>query len=150
MHPRRGYLLIEMMVVIGLLAMVGGMAIGIARWSLTYMHSTETAGSRTAALDQAIGQLRGDVWRAGSMRRTDRQTLQVDVDGTSVIWRLDTNGSISRTDNGPTRRWEAGVSGASFAIDGHSAHMIVPDTDESRGGTISMMSQLMLLGATHP
>jgi len=139
----------EMLMVVGLFAMVGGMAIGIARWSLSYMHSTEIAGSRSAALDQAIGQLRGDVWRAASMRSPDQQTLQLEVDGTPITWRLDADGSIARADAGQMRRWEAGLSGASFASEQDSARLIVPDTAESRGGTISMISQFIVLGINH-
>src|SRR5579864_6281466 len=96
MRCRRGYLLLETMVAIGVLVVAGSMAIGIAHWSLKYLRSTQIAESHTAALDQAVAQLRSDVWCAESIHAIDGRTLLLEADGAQITWQLGNDSAITR------------------------------------------------------
>jgi type II secretory pathway pseudopilin PulG len=148
MRKHHSYLLLEMMFVIGFIVIAGALAIHLAQWSLRYMHATELADSRNAALDQCVSQLRRDVWSASSMQNPEAQSLLLrNAANLPITWGFAEDGLVARRQGKETQTWEAGAAGVSIMIDRASVELTFADTPQSRGGSVSLISEAKLLGA---
>jgi type II secretory pathway pseudopilin PulG len=151
MRNHRGYLLPELMIVLGLVVVAGSLAIHLTHWSLGYLSATQIADSRNAALDQCVAQLRRDVWKASEIATPDATTLLLDAGIDPITWQFAADGLVTRTQAKQSQTWEAGAAGASITIDHATVEMTFPDTPESRGGSLTLISQAkLLLGANQP
>lgn len=144
----RGFVLIEMLIVLGLLAIVALMAGQLFRVTGQISRESAQRQIREAQLDQAVQQLRADVWRASAIQIPDLHSVRLRTpDGQEIEW--DMTSTLSRksfallTDQGE-RQWTDLGADLNFAARGPSLVISVsrgPEVD----GEIVLVSQSMLL-----
>lgn len=143
---RRGFSLLEMVVVLALLVVMSIVAIPIARWTILKMAASQTTMSAASRFDNAMQRLRQDVWQAESIDASIPQTLLLTcADGHQIQWQF-----------GPGDTWRRNVSSSdqcvwtgiankiSCTAAGAVFIMAVPDDALRQGGTICFVSQAML------
>jgi prepilin-type N-terminal cleavage/methylation domain-containing protein len=143
---RRGFSLLEMLVVLGLLTVMSTVAAPIIRWAILSMSASQTTMSAASRFDNAMQTLRHDVWQAESIDASTPQTLVLTcADGHQIRWQF-----------GPADSWRRNVSSSdqcvwtgiankiSCTAAGSVVIMTVPDNASRRCGTICFVSQTML------
>jgi type II secretory pathway pseudopilin PulG len=143
-----GFVMVEMLVVIGLLAVVGLVAGQLFRVTMQVQRESAWQQIHESQLDQAVRQLRTDVWRASSIdvRRPDAVRLNMS-DGQEIDWEAGSSlvrKSLSLAEDQPEQRWnDLGVS-LRFTQRGVGLVVDVSRGAESQGRT-TLISQEMLL-----
>lgn len=145
LRSHRGFMLIEMMIVLSLLAIF---AVAATRLMVLCIRVPKQVGQKRDQIvrfDLAMGRLRQDIWRANSLRCMDAHTLQIQSPGLpDVIWKSET-GQISRSSAISSQK-EQWTLGADVSFTARSAGAEV-DIREPTGAIdqIDMASQTMLL-----
>lgn len=145
---RRGFMLIEMMVVIGLLAVVGLIAAQLFHLMEKVERESLWQQIHESQLDQAVRQLRQDVWRAGAVEVPAPGEVRLAMsDGQEIDWAM--SGSLTRrsaalTEDGSTRHWKD--LGVTFGFSRRGAALVVDVSQMGEPhGRLTMVSQSMLL-----
>jgi prepilin-type N-terminal cleavage/methylation domain-containing protein len=126
----RGFTLLEMIVVLGLLTIAAAVAVPIARWSVLAVHQAETAEDAARRVDTAVDALRRDVWCAGRVISPSPGMLALTrADGHQIIWESVGDGAWRRTESSfPSQEWTGLPSGISFSMDGPTVRVTIPAT----------------------
>lgn len=141
-----GFTILEMLVVVGLVAMAAEIALPILRWSIIDVHKTEIEAESAACLDRAMNALRKDVWEAREMHTapSDHLTLTSSA-GHEINWQLNAEGSLERSESSaPSQQWTTQLTGISFAQNGSVLVVTIHASPQHPGSTISMISPAML------
>jgi|GEM_PF-4308289 len=145
LRAHRGFMLIEMMIVLSLLAIF---AVAATRLMVLCIRVPKQVGQKRDQIvrfDLAMGRLRQDIWRASTLRCIDAHTLQIQSPGDpEVTWEA-YDGQISRSaaHSSTKEQWNLG---ADVSFVSRSAGVEV-DIQEPTGvlDQIDMSSQAMLL-----
>lgn len=154
MNRRRasGFVLIEILVVLGMVAFVSIVATRIFRATLRTWRESAQAQSAQFRFDQAVGQLRRDVWAARSIETpSDREAILQTPDG-RIEWRaIDPAGLARSTPADPAdhRQWK-GLGTLTFASHGPTLVVRVHPDPQEAGGDMVLASQPMLLAGRAP
>jgi prepilin-type N-terminal cleavage/methylation domain-containing protein len=139
---RRGFSLIELMVYIVLMAVFASVLIPFCHRVLITMHDSQKVTIDDARLDQAMNDLRRDVWGAAAMQSPDARSLVLrSAEGRSTTWSFAAAGTASRVTSPKSRQdWAELPPGITLSVNGALVTVIVPDHPHTRGGTITMIS----------
>ena len=145
LRSHRGFMLIEMMIVLSLLAIFAVAATQLMVLCIRVPKQVGQKRDQIVRFDLAMGRLRQDIWRANSLRCIDAHTLQIQSPGDQdVSWEA-RNGQISRSagHSSTKERWSLGAD-VSFVSRPSGAEV---DVREPTGALdqIDMSSQAMLL-----
>ena len=141
-HRRRAFTILEMVVVIGLFAMVAVISVPIFRWAMLTSQQSQTQANDVSRFENALRTLREDIWDAGDIRVGDSQTLVLTVaDNRQITWQLDATKSLHRKSETMDRQWPEFPGGSSFSIQSAEVLLMVPDGPSFHGGTIPFISQ---------
>jgi prepilin-type N-terminal cleavage/methylation domain-containing protein len=143
---RRGFTLTELIVVIGLVAFAGLVSVRIFRATLHVWKESASEQAAQSRFDQAVGQLRRDLWSATSIDSPDASALEIRTPGGIVHWKADQSAGLSRSGDRPAdgRHW-SGLGKLSFEAHGPVLVLRLAPTHEEAGGQMALMSQSMLL-----
>lgn len=147
MRRRRGFTLIEIIVVLGMVAFVMIIATNLFRATLRTWRESAAAQQAQSRFDQAIGQFRRDVWSATSMEAPNPRTAILQTPEGRVEWdAIDPAGlaRVAAADPADHRRWE-GLGTLTFSSRGPTLVVRVKPNPQEAGGDMVMTSQPMLL-----
>jgi len=97
LRSHRGFMLIEMMIVLSLLAIFAVAATRLMVLCIRVPNQVGQKRDQIVRFDLAMGRLRQDIWRANSLRCIDAHTLQIQSPGDAdVTWKAH-DGQISRS-----------------------------------------------------
>ncbi|MDB5172814.1 MAG: hypothetical protein JWN51_1587 [Phycisphaerales bacterium] len=143
----RGFMLVEMMIVISILAVFGVAAARVMHLCLRVPQQAAQSQSAFERFDVAVNRLRQDVWAARSLRCPDDTTLEIGAGGPAVVWHVESDGALSRTvtekgEPSPSvRRWESREQ-IRFTADGPTLTLtVLQDAETTR---TEMVSQRLL------
>jgi hypothetical protein len=137
-------MLVELMVVLGLLAVVGLIATQIFVVNLRTSSKLAEEHQEQMQFDQATNQLRRDVWNASSLTLQGPQELQIGFpDGQTITWHA--GKLLDRTFKSEARRWDAIKTNITFELHGPIVTLVVEPTQSEAGGKIVLVSQAVLL-----
>jgi prepilin-type N-terminal cleavage/methylation domain-containing protein len=140
-----GFTLTEMLMTIALLSFVTLTAGQLFRKSMMLSFDDRNYQNRASEVSSAIDQLRRDVWGSAQIQvKAPGEVHLQAVDGSGQTWRIDADGSVTRTPDGqatPTR-WEAIAADWGFAGDAVSLSVI--DSGEQSAGQVRLVSQVLL------
>lgn len=146
---RRGFVLIEMLAVLALLAAFGIVSAKLFTSLMRQMRTTAAAQSVAGRLDSALSTLRTDVWSATQLQAQDT-TLILTTGAHTVTWLADDKGNLSRTETGAapvtsdTRRWDNLPARLSFAVNGTVVSVHVTESD-GHSDTLPLLSEAATL-----
>lgn len=143
-----GFMLVEMLIVIGMLAVV---ALVAGQLFQVINHAQREAAAQQmqeAQLDQAIRQLRTDVWRASSIEVRGSDALRLNLpNGQEIDWeagKILARKSLSLSEDEPQRQWKD--LGATLSFSPRGAGVVVEVLREHKPeGRVELISQSMLL-----
>ena len=143
---RRGFSLLEMVVVLGLLTVMSIVAVPITRWAILNMSASQAAASAASRLDNAMQTLRQDVWQAESIDVSIPQTLVLTcADGHKIRWQFGPGDSWQRNGSSSDQCvWTSIANKTSCTANGSVVVMTVPNDASHRSVTICFVSQAML------
>jgi type II secretory pathway pseudopilin PulG len=138
------FMLVELMFVLGLLAVVALVATQIFLFNMRTSTQLSQQHQAQAQFDQATAQLRRDVWGASSLESQTAQVLNVKLaDGREVTWHA--GKALERTSNSQSRRWDALDADIAFEVRGPTVAIAVEPHKSDPGGKLTLVSQAMLL-----
>jgi type II secretory pathway pseudopilin PulG len=142
-RPVRGLMLWELMMALGLLAVIALVA-GQIFLSLSRT-SVEVSRQHTAqsAFDQAMRQLRMDVWSAAQLQIQNSRLRIQTADGKTILWQA--GDALQRTVDSDLRHWNDLGGHLSFAVNGPTAVLRQEPTPSDSGGELVLPSQALLL-----
>ncbi|HEY2584792.1 MAG TPA: type II secretion system protein [Tepidisphaeraceae bacterium] len=143
----RGFTLLELIVVLGLVAFVSIIATNLFRATLRTWRESAAAQQAQGRFDQAIGQFRRDVWSATSMELPNPRTAILQTPEGRVEWdAIDPAGlaRVAAADPADHRRWE-GLGDLTFSARGPTLVVRVKPSPQEAGGEMVLTSQPMLL-----
>jgi hypothetical protein len=159
---RRGYLMIEMAITLGILAIASGVLGEATVLAFRVIAEESQARNRSARTDAVLGQLRSDIWQSRSAQAAPGgESLRVTLPDGAVRWEIEPDGSITRTveqntagattfpvaPGDATRTWEMTADHWTFHNWGGGVEVI----DGSKGGgAVTLVSQLAVDRAEYP
>jgi type II secretory pathway pseudopilin PulG len=144
---RAGFWLLELLFVIGLLAIVALIATKLFGATIRLGHDTAEAQNHAATLESLITAIRSDMWGAAKFETADEgRTVTLNLPGERTIaWSI-ADETITRTEkDGPPRRW-AIAKGTIFAADGSLLVLRLP----ADGGEARFASERELIARLAP
>jgi len=146
-----GFTLLELLVAIGLLAVVGLIGMHLFRSTVLVSQDAAKAASSMTRVDAALAELRADAWGAKSIEVTapDSVTLEQSAGG-AIHWHAGSAGDLVRDAAGTTTRWTGLPGGVAFAADGAALTVELKGTSEHPGGLAAMPSQVLLAAEDKP
>lgn len=143
---RRGFTLLEILVVIGLVAFVGLVSMQLFRATLKTWKNSADEQAVQSRFDLAIGQLCRDVWSATSIDAPNARSITIHNPAGTVHWTANEPAGLSRTADRPddARHWPD-LGKISFESRGPMLVVHLTPTHEEAGGEMVLMSQSMLL-----
>jgi type II secretory pathway pseudopilin PulG len=149
MNRRRpsGFVLIEILVVLGMVAFVSIVATRLFRATLRTWRESAQSQSAQFRFDQAVGQLRRDVWSATSIEAPNPQDTILQTPEGRVEWHAVDPAGLARStpaDPADHRRWE-GLGNLTFATRGPTLVVRVKPSPQDAGGEMVLASQQLLL-----
>lgn len=103
-NQRAGFLLVNMLIVIGLLAAFGIMAERVVRLSLHTLNKAEVEQNELIRLERVMHALRADVWGARGVEVVDKKRVRISGE-VNVEWACETSGDVVRIQTGEEQRW---------------------------------------------
>lgn len=146
MNRRRpsGFVLIEILVVLGMVAFVSIVATRLFRATLRTWRESAQSQSAQFRFDQAVGQFRRDVWAATSIETpNDRETI-LQTPGGRIEWHAIDPAGLARSTTADHRRWE-GLGNLTFTPRGPTLIVRLKPDPQEAGGDMVLASQPMLL-----
>lgn len=143
---RRGFMLVELMLVIGLVAFVGLVSMQLFRATLRTWSASAKEQAVQSRFDLAIGQLRRDVWSATSIELANPTSISIHNPSESIHWTAEAWSGLSRKSDHPAdgRHW-LDLGNITFELRGPTLIVHLSPTHEEAGGDMVLMSQTMLL-----
>lgn len=88
-HPRRGYLLIEMLVIIGIMSIAIFVEVKLYRTTMHIVQSEPQNQKQLMAMEQLVRWLRKDVWAAQNIAVSPENTVSLTLPGNrSIEWKF--------------------------------------------------------------
>ena len=132
------------MFVLGLLAVVALVGTQIFLFTMRTSAQLSRQHQAQAQFDQAAAQLRRDVWSASSLELPEPQVLKVKLaDGQEVTWHAGT--VLDRRVNSQLRGWDALDADITFEVRGPTVTIAIDPQKSDARGTLTLVSQAMLL-----
>ena len=149
-HARRGVMLIEMLITIGLVAIFLVVAGKLFSTTLRLTHSSQSAASNVAAFESCVAALRRDAWGAAETVLMPGVGVRITLgDGAVISWSADDDGALVRRIEGTSapiaRRWPGLGATVTLQPDGAGGLLVRAGDDEVR-----LVSQLGLAGGRLP
>jgi hypothetical protein len=139
---RRGFLLVELLLTLILLAAFAAIATPVLRWSIRTLVAPPPAAV-AGRLDAAVGSLRRDVWGAVNLAAPSPHELQLTTaDGRTVRWHVGPGELLQRGE----QHWSGLFPDAAVAIDGAAVRLTLADRPGFRGGVTVLPSEATLIG----
>ncbi len=147
---RRGFVLMEMLTVIGLLGLIALSGGYLFSATVRLMHATGESRNSASSFDATIEALRADVWSATRIDAgsASEVTLHPAI-SKPVTWSIGEAVVTRRAEGDVDRRWTLGT-GATFSVDGIELLVKLPQTKTQRGGEVRLPSQVQLLTRSVP
>jgi len=141
---RAGFLIIETLMTLSLLAFVFAAAAQLFRASVLTAQSSARACNQASRLDSAMLTLRRDVWQSYDIRVTDPHTVELTAgDGKTIVWRINPDASARRIDpNRRSMRWESLGLQLRFVRDG--ATLVVVHSGRPDDQALPLVSQVLI------
>ena len=137
----RGFMLLELLVVVGLLAVFAAVAVPVLRGSVSAMAATPPAVA-AGRLDAAVKMLRGDVWGATTLAAPSPHELRLTAaDGRTVTWQVGPGDRLHRDG----QRWTGLFPEAAVDVDGAAVRLSLADARGFHGGVVVLPSEALLL-----
>lgn len=147
---RRGFTIMELMTVIGVLALVSLAAGYLFSATVRLNHATGESRNAAAGFDACIEALRADAWSATKIELSgDKEATIATATGKPIVWTIDETGVSRRVEGAPTRRWTLGE-GATFAVESVELLVRLPQTKTQRSGVARLPSEVLLLKRETP
>jgi type II secretory pathway pseudopilin PulG len=143
----RAFTISELLIAIGILAIVGLVATQVFFASFRVSRATAAQQDAAGSFDSAMSVLRSDVWTAAEIAAPDASTAKLG----KVTWRIN-DLMLTRDaggDGAQSRTWPM-PKGTSFVADGASLVLRVPAATGERGGDVRMISESQLLSRLKP
>jgi Tfp pilus assembly protein PilX len=105
LHRRRGFLLVNVLVVLMLLGAFTLAATRVFRLSILSTQSASWEQERSLRLEQALRMLRADVWQASAVKSVQPNQLQLTTADLAVQWKIDADGNLTRTAGKDAQSW---------------------------------------------
>jgi type II secretory pathway pseudopilin PulG len=147
----RGFWLIELLVLLGMLGLIALAGGRLFETTMRLGRSSADAANAAASFDAMSSTLRRDAWSAAEMAVEGNGAVAKLKSGDAVVvWTIGQDGSIARDDGrGGPRAWSASA-GSTFALDGPSLVLRLPETKAFRAGEVRATSQVHLLTGRAP
>jgi prepilin-type N-terminal cleavage/methylation domain-containing protein len=141
----RGFMLVELMVVISLLAVFALVATKVLVLSINVPHEVGKKRDAIVRFDSVVTRLRDDVWTASAIQSPDPRTLEIHSNtGPAITWKIEENGIRRMTPDSPAGQHWSLTEKLQFTAEGPAVTLTVND-DPDTVGKIQMLSQRMLL-----
>jgi hypothetical protein len=147
MSTRRGFMLWEVLVALGLLMIFFAATTQLLRLSMQMPYRANQADALASRFDVALTILRQDVWGSSSMTADgkDGRAIRIErADALPVTWKISEDGTLLRTD-GEKSDWPEIAAGMRFEIKGPLLLLIEPADAHRQGRRIPLTSAVMLL-----
>jgi type II secretory pathway pseudopilin PulG len=102
---RRGFLLVNILVVLMLLGAFMLAATRVFRLSILSTQSASREQERALRLEQAMRALRADVWQASAVQSVQPNQLQLTTGDSPVRWDIDGEGNLTRSAGKDSQSW---------------------------------------------
>jgi len=150
-HHRRacGFALTEVLIAVGLLAIFMFVAAQVFGSTMKILRTDATNDDLTRSIDNAVAQLRRDVWTATELGVLDEALTLSSPDG-KVIWSIDsTNHRLSRAvgskDNAAARQsWPIAAATIRFEVAAQTLRATITPAPGARPATETFTSQIVL------
>ena len=132
---QRGIMIYEMMLALSLLSTFAVGATYLFRSSLRVTAHADESVERASRFDDAIGQLRRDVWGAAKFEASDARMVRIERAGEPPItWSIDKAGTLIRASGADSdrREWRGVAEGVSFET--RDAILVLVEPPDARGG----------------
>src|SRR5688572_25197215 len=95
-HQRRisGFIFIEMLVILGLMAVAGLVSARLFSASMRSISAARAAEDRQAAIDNMSAALRRDAWTATNVQVPDARTIDIATTDGNVRWRFEAGAAL--------------------------------------------------------
>jgi len=149
---RRGVMLLEMLIAIGMLAIFLVLAGKLFSTTLRLTHASHTATKDVALFESCVAALRRDAWSAAEMTALPHGGVRIRPGGragATIDWSADNDGALVRRTEGTTvpnaRRWPGMGTTLTLQPDGAGGLLVRAGDDEVR-----LVSQVVLAGGRQP
>ena len=140
----RGFVLMELMLVLGLLAIFAIVASRVVIISLKAMAQSGDQHEQIVRFESAMSSLRRDAWSARQMSSADPQTISITNDDGTITWSIEKDELVRKTsDPHLTQRWALETK-LSFAVSGPT--LTVSAQEAGGSGQFQMFSPLLAGG----
>ena len=142
-RPDRGFALLEIMFVLGVLAFVALVATQIfVAVNQTTLKTVERQAAQMR-FDQAVRRLRTDVWNASQCTLENTHELQIHSGDKSIAWTI--GSTIKRQSGAESNTWEDLQSDLHFEVKGNVVTVIQDPVAGDSGGRVSLLDAAALL-----
>jgi hypothetical protein len=126
-RPKRpAFTLPEILISLSLAVVFSLVAVQLLVMTMKVTSSAARSTEAAARLDAVLGRLRSDVWEAAAVEADGTSAEVRFADGSAVTWRVETDGLVTRTAHGATRRGDEDAESKAPAT--------APSTTASAGG----------------
>ena len=141
----RGFTITEVLMTLSLLVMFFAAAGEMFKSTVLVDRESQVFSDRASRVDSAMFQLRRDVWGSGRVAARGRW-VELANSGGEIVWRIDSDGGVTRTDvGGHVTRWE-GIAGK-WTLGGDGVGVTISDGGEV---PVRLVSQVLLAGRSVP
>jgi len=147
---RRGFSVYEMLVVVLLFSILGGIAAPFPTRVVKSMRGARVEATTNAQFDNAIGVLRNNVWQATSMQIVSaHKLLLTQADHRQISWEFTSDLHLQQTDHG-LHDWGTISPSVEFAQEGSAVDVKVVDAPHFHGGTFFMACPMLMTAEVKP
>jgi len=115
----RAFTLTEILMALSLLVLFFAAAGELFKSSVMLSWDGPQSSNRASQIDSALFQLRRDVWNSPQISVPKAKSADLESDGGTISWTIDSGGSLTRTDShGQTEQWKAIAKNWSLSTDG--------------------------------
>jgi len=140
-----GFVLIEMLIAIGLLAVAGLIWTQVLRMAAQASRDISQQQPAEMRVDQAIRELRNDAWSASDVQFHDPHWLSIrSGEGVTIEWRCD-KGLSRQEGSGEPQRWEVVAPDLSFRVRRATIVLELKGSKQTRDEQVEVVSETMLL-----
>jgi type II secretory pathway component PulJ len=131
--PRRAFMIVQMLIVLGLMGAFVIVADRVFRLSVQTSARAATEQEDLLRLEQAMTALRADVWQAAKVEMPDKTNVHVTAEGADVTWQTLPDGDLKRTEKVTEQQW----TGVNLSFERQGAWLVVT----RRGAEIALLRQ---------
>jgi type II secretory pathway component PulJ len=147
---RRGFTVLELLIMIGLMAFMGAVSQRLFVSSIRTMQAARSTDTAIVRFDHAMMRLRADVWASSEISADSTSATLKQSDGQTITWRIDETGGLTRSEGDSTLAWQDVSRTAKFSADGPALVLHLSDGFNKSPGSIKLISQLQLSNGGAP